>query len=427
MVRSLSSLRAHVKKEKDDRQSGFIKDHALYPHWILPFGGTSLVRLLPDGNPEAETFWSIQKLIPMVFSDPEGGTPLYFNAPCMEMYDRKRKCPVLAPVRALYALAKKLTTEGKPTEAKIIEANATAHWIDFSFWYNTLVLKSGFVEQDLPDDLSPIRNLKITKQIQYVIEASLGLAQEKFDNNGKPIKAEAPISDFADDELPCGTFDMVDVERVVKGEVNPDEAEAVLERFKGYPLLLSKQKQGDHPDWRGSKFLTREAHELSDDDLAAIHKFGLPNLNDRLPKRPTDEQYELYVEMIKVSIEHGDWDKSWEEAGVRPFRKKSDAAEGSDSTGGASRSNSITDRIKNNTARARGSEASEGLSTVLNRRRAATAVAEEAVNKTAVEEPAEPAAATTEASAEAAERPATDAASASKLLAEKLKAQYGKK
>jgi hypothetical protein len=417
MERNLKSLRSFIKSQKG---ATFEVDPALYPWYSLEYGASSTIRLLPDGNLENQAPWATKKLIPCTFSDPEDETKtVYFNIPCLEMYEKNVKCPALAPVRDIYAKSRAAKANGNSKDFELFKGIGSRHWLDQTFYHAGLILKSGVVEKDRPSDISPIRVAAFSKQIQGVIETALGLVESD----------DAPPSQFKDEELPCGTFSMTDIDAVLSGEVSEDEMDNLLAKFVGYPLVLVKKKKTDgskeFANWESSFFQMRDPHELDVDDLNAIKKFGLPDLSKYLPARPTDAQYEVMVEMVKASIASEPWNPEWEEAGLKFFRKKGSGAETTDTT--STPDNSIASRVKANLGGGE-SSSSSSLSSALNRRRTTTTAP--AVEETSPEPETNSDTASTETQAEPEEtktevKPATTARRDPKAMAAMVKAKIG--
>lgn len=374
MTRNLAKLREHIKSTK--QASTFVKDHALYPFFKLPKGSSTLMRLLPDGDETNQAPWATRKLIPLKFVDPDDDSKfVHYNVPCREMW--LKKCPALQPVRDLYAQAKQAKAAGNTLENERLRKLAGAHWIDATSFHNLFVLKNGIAEENRPADLSPIRVVGFSKQVQEVIETSLGLVASK---EGE----EAPPSQFRDDELPCGTFSMDDVNNVLDGNVPDDEIEAVLAKFRGYPFLLMNRDSGDgHNSYKTSRFEMRDPHDLDVEMLNQIRQFGLSNLREKyFPKEPTDEQYETLTKMVKASIAGEPWNPEWTEAGFEFFRKFESSS--SSSNGETSSGNSITDRVKANVAGAQ-TGGSSSLAAAMNRRKAMVKPEAPAVTEAPVE------------------------------------------
>jgi hypothetical protein len=51
---------------------------------------------------------------------------------------------------------------------------------------------------------------------------------------------------------------------------------------------------------------------LTDEEITAIEKHGLWDLTSRLPKRPTNEAFDVMYEMFQAAMRGGAWDPKWE-------------------------------------------------------------------------------------------------------------------
>ena len=388
-------LEALRKRLADKKSSGFTKDKATFPFWNLKVGGFSNVRLLPFDDDVSASFWTEKKMIPMEFIDPNDDSKLLrIQAPCMEMYDAGERCPILAPVRQLYKDAKEKEDEGDTTGAKRCKKAAGKHWIKFAAYYQGFVNKAGFTEEeeDIPEN--PIRVFPFRKQIHKVISESL----------------EDDSIDF--DMIPTGEWEPDDIKALMAGELDDETAEMVLEHTNGYNFVVRSKKIDEWANYSSSSWDLQKQAPLTDEQLDAIATHGLHNLRDRLPTKPTEEQIDVYLEMIEVSIgrllgtDDGYWNPEWEKAGIKPWKPKSGNSDedGKDSDKDATPSTSarsnagskLAERIRNQTAAAdttddAGDAEPEQKKTklsALKNRRAKAAAEEPAAEEPAAEEPA---------------------------------------
>lgn len=363
----MSNMLEEMRKRVKERQPTFEVDNSIFPFWNLKFGNSATIRFLPYNDQFTGAFWAERVLLPMSFTDPaDNSKVLKFMGPCREMYDRSEKCPLLAPVRNLYAEEKELRNTGKTQDADKIKKIAGYHWKKPTYYYQGFVVKSGLPEDELPEN--PIRVLPINKKIHQKIFNSI------FENNEDPFEM-----------LPTGEFTVEDIATLLDG------GEIDLERFNGRNFIIKKMQQGDYADWTtGSQWQTKES-PLDEEQLTAIAKYGLHDLTKRLPDRPSDEQYEVLVEMMETSInrmvngENGLWKKEWEEAGFKPIRPRS--AKSSDSDGSDNSEDDNTSTARKTTAAANAEKAS-GTSDALARLRASRGKAKDADDETTVEESA---------------------------------------
>lgn len=319
---------ASFKKNQKARQKNNNQDPAIFPFWNMEFGHTSVVRFLPFEDEVSGGFWTERKLVPMEFTDPENpDNTLKLSAPSLEMYTTEERCPLLDMIRALYKEAKELKDNGEEKQAEIVGKIASTHWVNATFYYQGFVVKPGISEENPPEN--PIRIFPIMKKLHKNIYNAIMDEEEPFDR------------------LPCGNFTMDDIQAFVDGDLDDDQAEKFLDKLMGYNYRLKKTKQGDWPEWTNSSFMRTEPSSLDEDQLSAIAEHGLHDLREKLPTRPTEEQYEVMREMMQVSIDRafgrdeGLWNPEWEQpSGMKPFRKR----EAGDNSGGDS--NSTSSKLK---------------------------------------------------------------------------------
>ena len=352
MSTMLERMRARLK----ERTPTFEKDLSIYPFWNMKFGATSTLRLLPYNDPYSGLFWAEKVMLPMQFTDPDDPAKVFkFLAPCREMYDHSSKCPVLAPVRALYSEEKELRNSGATKDADKMKKIAGFHWKKPTFYYQGFVVK-GMTEEEVPENL--IRVFPFNKMVHNKIKNSIFEADED-----------------AFETLPTGEFTEEDVQALLgDGDVDMDI-------FNGYNFIVKKGQRGDYADWTSESTWARALTPLTDEQLAAVAEHGFWDLTKRLPDRPSDEQYDVLTEMMNVSIErmqtgeNGVWRREWEEAGFKPFKPRdneggnnaakddddtkttSSAAKSSTSSGSGGSAKAALDKLK--AARGKGSADAE--------------------------------------------------------------------
>ncbi len=318
--KKLEALRKRLAEKKN---TGFSNDKATFPFWDLKIGGHSIVRLLPFDDEVSASFWVEKKMIPMEFIDPKDDSKLMrFQAPCMEMYDTSERCPILAPVRQMYQDAKDKKEEGNTTDAKRLKKVAGKHWLKFASFYQGFVIKAGFTEEaeDIPEN--PIRVFPFRKQIHQVISESL-----QDDSIGFDI-------------IPTGEWEVDEIKALMNEELDDETSQMVLEQTDGYNFVVRSKKLDDWANYSSSSWDLKNQAPLTDEQLTAIAEYGLHDLRARLPKRPTEDQIEVYQEMIEVSLgrllgtDDGYWNPEWEKAGIKPWRQKSKSSDDTDTDAG---------------------------------------------------------------------------------------------
>lgn len=301
-------------RQKVKERQGGTNDNAVFPFWNIPFDSSATVRLLPFEDHLTEMFWTEKKIIRMNFVDPNNEDKLIrFEAPCYEMFAKDHKCPILQPVRDLYGEAKELKNAGDTEEATRLEKVAGQHWIKPTFYYQGFVVKSGLVENEVPEN--PIRIFPMSKQVHQVIFTKVMSEEE----DGFEI-------------FPTGEFTMDDINELLsEGDMPEDEIERLLARLDGINFILKKTKQGEHANYQSSSWATNPT-TLEEDQIEALNKHGLHDLRARLPRQPTDEQYQIMTDMVNISIgrllgtDDGYWDQAWTDAGIEPRRDRNQAS-----------------------------------------------------------------------------------------------------
>ena len=301
------------------------------PMGDMNVGDSATVRLIPFEDQMTGGFWTAQKLIQLKFVNPDDDDKFWtYTVPCLEMYEPAGtvKCPVADEARKLFKESDELKAAGDTKGAESILNVALAHWIRYSYYFQGFILKGGNDQKD-PNVLEP---LKFPKSMFTGIHTAVMDDESGFDT------------------LPCGEFDMSDVEHMIAGEIpdDADDEDEFLSRFVGRNYIVRKTKKGDFNNYETSSWEMKES-SLTDEQLSYIGEHGLIDLSVYLPKRPTDEMYEVFTEMARVSIDFalgdgdGEWDPAWEEiGGIKPNK-------GQDKSGGGSSSKgSLKDRIANN-------------------------------------------------------------------------------
>jgi hypothetical protein len=71
---------------------------------------------------------------------------------------------------------------------------------------------------------------------------------------------------------------------------------------RGVDFRITKTSKGGYADYSTSKWSRRE-RALDEAERAAIDKFGLFNLSDFRPKKPTDAEIKIIKELFEKSVE----------------------------------------------------------------------------------------------------------------------------
>ena len=243
---TLAEIRAKLK-DQESRTGGSTQssggDNAIYPFWNLKEGEQSTVRFLPDGDKSADFFWKERLMIKLPFAGIKGETdsrPVQVQIPCMEMYGES--CAILNEVRGWFK---------DPT----LEDMGRKYWKKRSYIFQGFVTENGLKEDSLPEN--PIRRFIIGPQIFQLIKSAL---------------------------------------------LDPDMEELPTDYTAGVDFRIAKTSKGGYADYSTSNWARRE-RPLSEDEKAAVEKHGLFNLNDFLPKKPSDVEVKVMQEMFQASVD----------------------------------------------------------------------------------------------------------------------------
>ncbi len=244
---TLAEIRAKLQEAqgKSTGQSTGGGDNAIYPHWNMQEGKEAVIRLLPDGNPNNTFFWVERAMIKLPFAGVKGETdsrPVQVQVPCVEMYNDGSVCPILSEVRGWF-------------KDKALEEMGRKYWKKRSYIFQGFVVEDPIREEKTPEN--PIRRFIIGPQIYQIIRSAL---------------------------------------------MDPELEELPTDYMRGVDFRIAKTSKGGFADYSTSKWSRRE-RAISDADKAAIEQFGLHNLSDFLPKKPTDVELKVMKEMFEASVD----------------------------------------------------------------------------------------------------------------------------
>ncbi|VUX47787.1 hypothetical protein DF3PA_70108 [Candidatus Defluviicoccus seviourii] len=154
MTNKLEALRKALLEKEAKTNSSFTKStepSPIYPFWNTPAGKTSLIRLLPDGDPNNTFFWVERLVINLTFGD-----GVRAQVPCLEMWDEK--CPILEEVRTWFK---------DPSKEQV----ARSYWKKRSYLFQGFVVADGVGETEKPEN--PIRRFVVNKTLFETIKAAL--------------------------------------------------------------------------------------------------------------------------------------------------------------------------------------------------------------------------------------------------------------
>ena len=245
MATTLAEIRAKLQATENrgagNKQSG--GDNAIYPHWNIAEGSTARLRFLPDGNTKNSFFWAERAMIRLPFNGIKGQSdskPIVVQVPCMEMYGAA--CPILAEVRPWF-------------KDPSLEEMGRKYWKKKSYVFQGFVRENALSDDKTP--ANPIRRFTISPQIFNIIKAAL---------------------------------------------MDPEMESLFTDTESGTDFRLTKTTKGQYADYTTSSFARRE-RSLNEVERAAIEQFGLFNLNDFMPKKPSKEEVDIIYDMFKASVD----------------------------------------------------------------------------------------------------------------------------
>ena len=244
---TLAEIRAKLQASEGGNRSssGGGGDNAIFPFWNIPENSTSVLRFLPDGDASNTYFWRERQMIRLEFAGVKGDSNsrrVTVNVPCNEMWGPVGSCPVLSEVRAWF-------------KDPALEDMGRKYWKKRSYVFQGFVAENSLQEDTTPDN--PIRRFIINPSIFNIIKGAL------------------MDSDFT--ELPT------DIEQ-------------------GTDFRLTKTTKGQYADYSTSSWSRRE-RSLDSNERAAIDTHGLFNLNDFLPKQPTEAELTMIGQMFEASVD----------------------------------------------------------------------------------------------------------------------------
>jgi len=243
MATTLAQIRAKLQ-EQENKMSGTSmgSDNGIFAHWNMPEGTTTRVRFLPDANPKNSFFWLEKFTIKLPFIGVKGQSDsktVYVQVPCMEMWNET--CPILTEVRPWF-------------KDPSMEEMGRKYWKKKSYLFQAFVRENPVQDDKQPEN--PIRRLVISPQIFNLVKNAI-----------------------LDPEL----------------ENMPTDYEA------GLDFNIKKTSKGGYADYSTSSWSRKES-ALTQGEREALEKYGLFNLADFLPKKPSAEEVKIIKEMFEASV-----------------------------------------------------------------------------------------------------------------------------
>ena len=247
---SLADIRARLAAAESNKggqsQGG---DNAIYPHWNMDEGNSATIRFLPDGNSKNTFFWVERAMIKLPFNGIKGemdSKQVQVQVPCVEMYGEA--CPILAEVRTWF-------------KDKSLEDMGRKYWKKRSYIFQGFVRENPLGDDKTPEN--PIRRFIIGPQIFQTIKGAL---------------------------------------------MDPELEELPTDLLRGLDFKITKTSKGGYADYSTSKWARKES-ALTEAEQEALQVHGLYNLNDFLPKKPTDVELKVMKEMFEASVDGQPYDQ----------------------------------------------------------------------------------------------------------------------
>jgi hypothetical protein len=248
---TLAEIRAKLQEQEVKRSPNSSGgDNAIYPFWNIPEGTTATLRFLSDKDPNNTFFWVERQMIRLPFAGIKGQSeakPTTVQVPCMEMWGEP--CPVLSEIRPWF-------------KDPSLEDMGRKYWKKRSYIFQGFVVNSPLEEDSTPEN--PIRRFVINPSIFNIIRSAL---------------------------------------------MNPDMEDLPTDIDKGRDFKLTKTQKGGYADYSTSTWSFKE-RSISDSEQSAIETYGLHNLGDYLPKKPTEVEVKVMEEMFKASVDGELYDES---------------------------------------------------------------------------------------------------------------------
>ena len=271
---SLAEIRARIaaQENKSSGSSNQQSDNSIYPHWNMDEGTTATIRFLPDANSTNTFFWVERQIIKLPFNGVKGDPnvkQVQVQVPCMEMYGDN--CPILAEVRPWY-------------KDESLKEMANKYWKKRSYIFQGFVRQNPIGDDKVP--ANPIRRFVISPQIFAIIKASI---------------------------------------------MDPEMEEIPTHYTRGLDFNVKKTSKGGYADYSTSNWARKES-ALTESEQQAIESFGLFNLTEFLPKKPTEAEQRIIKEMFEASVDGRPYDNERWGQYYRPYGLEAPAGSTAEST-----------------------------------------------------------------------------------------------
>lgn len=259
---TLAEIRAKLQAQENRTQQNQEKsqsDNTIYPFWNMQEGNSATVRFLPDGDNTNSFFWVERNIIKLPFIGVIGQSDskeVTVQVPCMEMYGEN--CPILAEVRTWF-------------KDKNLEELGRKYWKKKSYLFQGFVRQNPLSDDGTPEN--PIRRFVISPQIFAIIKASL---------------------------------------------MDPEIEELPTDYARGLDFKITKTQKGGYADYSTSAWARKET-PLTQVENAVVQEYGLFNLREFLPKKPSDAETRIIREMFDASVKGMPYDPDRWSAYYKPW------------------------------------------------------------------------------------------------------------
>ena len=254
---SLAEIRAKLQAAESKTSSG-PSDNAIYPHWNINEGDTVTVRFLPDSDTNNSFFWVERNMIRLPFNgikNQPDSKNVQVQIPCIEMWGES--CPILAEVRTWF-------------KDKSLEEMGRKYWKKRSYIFQGFVRSNPLAEDSNPEN--PIRRFIIGPQLFGTIKSAL---------------------------------------------MDPELEELPTDTMKGLDFKIAKTSKAGYADYTTSSWARKES-ALTAEEQGAVDKYGLYNLSEFLPKKPSEQELKVMKEMFEASVDGRPYDADRWGAYYRP-------------------------------------------------------------------------------------------------------------
>lgn len=241
---TLAEIRAKLLAQENKAETNSNQSRgsdAIYPFWNMDNDSTAVIRFLPDDDPTNVFFWRERQVIKMPFAGIVGGEqkPITIQVPCIEMWGDT--CPVHAEIRPWF-------------KDPSMEELGRKYWKKRSYIFQGFVVTDP-MNEDIPEN--PIRRFIIGPQIFKLLKSAL---------------------------------------------MDPDMENLPTDFDSGTDFRLVKTQKGQYADYSTSNWARKE-RSLNEAERQSIETHGLYNLNDYMPKRPSDDEIRVIMEMFEASVD----------------------------------------------------------------------------------------------------------------------------